>query len=405
MVTGSSGWLSKDLFALQQAGITQISTRCARPPACLNWSNLPRSIRELPPTCSSSGGQRAKPHAYRRVAQRRPHPAHHRTGLNARTDSREPLPDLLGSEGRHEQTLATDQDKSASSSIRPTGMTDVRTILLLTARGSTTISMPAVLLCRGGIMASNPLVPECKRMARGARPLDLPGSPDAVLNATIFSISVPFTATHRWQRRGAVGSPSRPRTAAASSCGNPWRKMPSTTGRLRASCGTKNFPGDVAHPHTIDLCCQRRYFVQGRGTRSRARGGNRRDQYCSAAQRVGRDAGDRREQRDVWTGNRFLQLTRLSPNGANRLRRGAGQLLLDPDMLNRLETAVHSQGSPAPGKDPTDSLLRWSMSQDRASQHGMELHSRKMLVPPCRGSRNDTSSKRSLKTWHCPGQS
>jgi CBS domain-containing protein len=95
----------------------------------------------------------------------------------------------LGSEGRFEQTLNTDQDNAIIFEV-PAGMTadQVREKLLPVARRiNETLALCGFPLCRGEIMASNPKwclsLEEWKRTFNGWIG---GGSPESLLNASIF---------------------------------------------------------------------------------------------------------------------------------------------------------------------------------------------------------------------------
>lgn len=103
---------------------------------------------------------------------------------------------VLGSQGRHEQTLLTDQDNGIIFTPRDPASTDaVREALLRGAkRVNQTLSNCGIPLCEGGIMGSNPrwclTLDEWKTQFR--RWLQVP-EPEAILNATIF-----FDLRHLW---------------------------------------------------------------------------------------------------------------------------------------------------------------------------------------------------------------
>jgi CBS domain-containing protein len=92
----------------------------------------------------------------------------------------------LGSQGRCEQTLATDQD-NAIVFADPGGMASVRRLLPLTQRVNEALDRCGYALCRGGVMAGNPqwCLSATQWRERFARWIDEP-DPQALLNATIF---------------------------------------------------------------------------------------------------------------------------------------------------------------------------------------------------------------------------
>jgi len=94
----------------------------------------------------------------------------------------------MGSEGRFEQTLSTDQDNGIIFHCRDLPAEEVRAALMPAARRvNEALAAAGLSLCRGGIMACNPRC--CLSLAewrhRFADWIDV-GDPDALLNATIF---------------------------------------------------------------------------------------------------------------------------------------------------------------------------------------------------------------------------
>jgi len=103
---------------------------------------------------------------------------------------------VMGSQGRHEQTLLTDQDNGIIFTPRDPAATDaVRNALLRGAqRVNQTLANCGIPLCEGGIMGGNPrwclTLEEWKAQFR--QWLHVP-EPEAILNATIF-----FDLRHLW---------------------------------------------------------------------------------------------------------------------------------------------------------------------------------------------------------------
>jgi CBS domain-containing protein len=94
----------------------------------------------------------------------------------------------LGSEGRHEQTFATDQDNAILFAAEPGEEEGLRQRLLPFARAvNETLDACGFPLCKGNIMASNPewCLAEAEWRERFGRWIRAP-LPDALLNATIF---------------------------------------------------------------------------------------------------------------------------------------------------------------------------------------------------------------------------
>jgi len=114
----------------------------------------------------------------------------------------------LGSEGRIEQTLNTDQDNGIIFAVPPGESADqVRSLLLpMAKRVNEVLAACSFPLCAGGVMASNPLwclsLEEWQHKFAGW--IDS-GTPEALLNATIFFDFRPLhgsaelaTALHDW---------------------------------------------------------------------------------------------------------------------------------------------------------------------------------------------------------------
>lgn len=105
----------------------------------------------------------------------------------------------MGSEGRFEQTLTTDQDNGIIFFCPGLPANEVRAALLPAARRiNEALAAAGFSLCRGGIMASNPQC--CLSLAewqhRFADWIDV-GDPNALLNATIFFDFRPIFGTER----------------------------------------------------------------------------------------------------------------------------------------------------------------------------------------------------------------
>jgi CBS domain-containing protein len=103
---------------------------------------------------------------------------------------------VMGSQGRHEQTLLTDQDNGIIFTPRDPAATEAvrETLLRAAKRVKQTLANCGIPLCEGGIMGGNPrwclTLNEWKTQFR--QWLQVP-EPDAILNATIF-----FDLRHLW---------------------------------------------------------------------------------------------------------------------------------------------------------------------------------------------------------------
>lgn len=108
-----------------------------------------------------------------------------------RRESDTALPDFcwiaLGSEGRHEQTLSTDQDNGIIFADCENKESVREQLLAFAQRANNALAQCGVPLCKGGIMAGNPQwclsLSEWKK--RFASWIEQPG-PEAILNSTIF---------------------------------------------------------------------------------------------------------------------------------------------------------------------------------------------------------------------------
>ena len=156
----------------------------------------------------------------------------------------------LGSEGRMEQTLATDQDNALIFAAADDAQRDA--LLAMALRVNQRLDACGFPLCRGGIMASNP---ECCLSLSGWQQqftqwIDH-GSPEALLHASIFFDFRALTGDaalaldlRAWLNRAAQKNPRFLHQMA----GNALRNRP-PLGVVRDFVLSE----DDAHPHTIDL--------------------------------------------------------------------------------------------------------------------------------------------------------
>ena len=156
----------------------------------------------------------------------------------------------LGSEGRMEQTLATDQDNALIFSAADTAQREA--LLAFALRVNRRLDACGFPLCRGDIMASNPKW--CLLLADWQQQFTQwidHGSPDALLHASIFFDFRPLTGDaalglelRAWLNRAAQRNPRFLHQMA----GNALRNRP-PLGLVRDFV----LSDSEAHPHTIDL--------------------------------------------------------------------------------------------------------------------------------------------------------
>ena len=156
----------------------------------------------------------------------------------------------LGSEGRMEQTLATDQDNALI--FAAANDTQRGALLAFALRVNERLAACGFPLCQGGIMASNPKW--CLSLAGWQQQFTQwidHGSPDALLNASIFFDFRPLAGDatlaldlRAWLNRAAQKNPRFLHQMA----GNALRNRP-PLGVVRDFVLSEN----ETHPHTIDL--------------------------------------------------------------------------------------------------------------------------------------------------------
>ena len=244
----------------------------------------------------------------------------------------------LGSEGRMEQTLATDQDNALIFSAADEAQREA--LLRFALRVNRRLAACGFPLCRGDIMASNPKW--CLSLAdwqwQFTQWIDH-GSPDALLHASIFfdfrplaGDAAPALALRAWLNRAAQKNPRFLHQMA----GNALRNRP-PLGLVRDFVLSEN----DAHPHTIDLKLNGAMsFVDAARIFALAAG----SPQTNTAKRL-RDAAHALNIPDTeladW--NRafhFLQLLRLRhQHGQQRLGQ-APDNHLDPDTLNPLDRRI-----------------------------------------------------------------
>lgn len=333
----------KDLFALQQAGIMQISLALREARGIPTLVELSRSIRELTGNLLQQGV--SAENLTRIVAtlndvlsQRVIELAVDAAGL--------PKADFcwisLGSEGRREQTLATDQDNGiifANPSDRDPDT--VRKILLPVARKiNADLDACGFPLCRGEIMAGNPrwcLSASEWRSEFSRWIFDI--DPQAVLNATIFFDFRPLCgrASLAEELRGWL-------TAAAADNQRFLRQLADNALSNRPPLGVlRDFAvsSDASHPHTINLKVNgatlyidaARVFALATGIADT----NTVQRLKGWAAKAGARAADGEAWADAFN---FVQLMRLRHQQAQIARGEPPDNHLDPDVLNPLDRRI-----------------------------------------------------------------
>ena len=248
----------------------------------------------------------------------------------------------LGSEGRHEQTLATDQDNGIIIADPAGGDPQrIRERLLPVARrindGLAACGFP---LCKGGIMAGNPRwclsLPEWKRTFSGWM---RDANPQALLDATIFFDFRPLAGPpelaeglRAWLAASARGQPLFLRCMAE----NALRNAP-PLGLLRDFA----LADHAGRPNTLDLKLNGATpFVDGARILSLATG----DSHTNTAERL-RAAGAARDlpsaEIEAWVeAFHFVQLLRLRVQQQRAKAGAAPDNLLDPGALNHLDRRI-----------------------------------------------------------------
>lgn len=244
----------------------------------------------------------------------------------------------LGSEGRMEQTLATDQDNALIFSAADDAQREA--LLRFALRVNKRLDACGFPLCRGDIMASNPKW--CLSLAEWQQQFTQwidHGSPDALLHASIFFDFRPLTGDaapalelRAWLNRAAQGNPRFLHQMA----GNALRNRP-PLGLVRDFVLSE----DDAHPHTIDLKLNGAMpFVDAARIFALAAG----SPQTNTAKRL-REAARALNIPDAeladW--NRafhFLQLLRLRHQHGQQRARQTPDNHLDPDTLNPLDRRI-----------------------------------------------------------------
>ena len=332
----------KDLFALQRVGLAQINAALneATEPAAL--AKVARDIREFSRNLLAQGVDARHLSEIisslndllsRRVFDLELHAA----GL----DAARLCWISLGSEGRHEQTLASDQD-NAIVFLDTAGDPDVMRKALhpVAQRINHTLDACGFALCRGGIMASNPRWCLSETEWRQTfRHWINEGDPHAVLNATIFFDFRPLSGEpalaeelRAWLTQEVVDNRRFLRLMAQNALQN---RPP--LGVVRDFTLT----ADSAHPGTIDLKVNgATLYIDAARVCALASGGKQ----TNTARRLEQWATVRHiaaAHVDAWVGGfHFLQLVRLRHQQQQVARGEAPDNFINPAQLNDLDRRI-----------------------------------------------------------------
>jgi CBS domain-containing protein len=242
----------KDIFALRRLSVEGITSAIARSEAPSHLPALALDIGDLAHSLLAQGMDAENLTAIISSLNDR---------LTERIIALESEPDLrlaglrwcwmaLGSEGRMEQTLATDQDNALIYEAASDAQRDA--LLAFAQRVNARLVACGFPLCRGGIMAGNPqwCLPAAGWQRQFADWIDH-GSPEALLKASIFFDFRPLAgdAALAYDLRAWL-------TATARKNPRFLHQMAGNALRNRPPLGVvRDFvlSGDDAHPHTLDL--------------------------------------------------------------------------------------------------------------------------------------------------------
>ncbi|MDT3707086.1 MAG: DUF294 nucleotidyltransferase-like domain-containing protein [Thiobacillus sp.] len=244
----------------------------------------------------------------------------------------------LGSEGRMEQTLATDQDNALIFDAADDVQRDA--LLAFALRVNNRLDACGFPLCKGGVMASNPkwCLPAAGWQQQFSQWIDH-GSPEALLNASIFFDFRPLAGDaalaldlRAWLNRTASKNPRFLHQLA----GNALRNRP-PLGVVRDFVLSE----DDAHPHTLDLKLNGATpFVDAARIFALAAGSpqtNTAKRLRAAAQALNLPDN---ELADWNRGFHFLQLLRLRHQHGQQRAGQPPDNHLDPDTLNPLDRRI-----------------------------------------------------------------
>ena len=246
----------------------------------------------------------------------------------------------LGSEGRGEQTLVTDQDNAIVFADGPDAAARRGALLPLAERVNRALDRSGYPLCRGEVMASNPrwCLPYAEWQQQFADWVDRP-EPPALLNATIF---FDFRAIHGERR--LVADLRAWLAAQAQDRGSFLLLMAHNALQNQPPLGlVRDFvlASGGEHPDTLDLKVNGvQPFVEAARVYALASGvtaTNSLERFAAA----GRSRGIPAVEIDAWReAFRFIQLLRLRLNAAQRARGEPLHNHLNPATLNELERRI-----------------------------------------------------------------
>lgn len=248
----------------------------------------------------------------------------------------------LGSEGRMEQTLATDQDNALIfTTTNDSEREDVRAQLLAAAqRINQSLDTCGFPLCKGGIMASNPkwCLSEAEWRAQFSRWIDA-GGPEELLNASIFFDFRPLYGEEALAVNLRAWLASQIRS-------NPRFLKQMTQNALRNAPPlglVRDFvlSDDAAHPHTLDLKLNGTTpFVDGARILALATGQLATDTTRRLIQ-SGRDLHIPDDEIRSWVqAFHFIQLLRLRHQHTQQRHGLEPDNFLDPDTLSVLDRRI-----------------------------------------------------------------
>ncbi len=248
----------------------------------------------------------------------------------------------FGSEGRHEQTLSTDQDNgiiyALPAGAEPEGCKQA--ILKFARAVNEDLAACGFPLCKGNIMASNPEL--CLTLEQWQRRfaawIDEP-DPQALLNATIFFDFRPLYGNEEWSNRLRAHLFARAKDNSAflrMMAGNALSAQP-PLGRIRDFVTDD----DPKHPGTIDLKkVGARLFVDAARILS-LRTGIASSSTVQRLRQAGKKLGVAADETSaVIEGFNFIQLLRLRSQHLETEHDAPGDNRVNPDRLNELDRRI-----------------------------------------------------------------
>ena len=248
----------------------------------------------------------------------------------------------FGSEGRHEQTLSTDQDNGIIYAVPDGADSDAlkQQILSFARAVNEDLAACGFPLCKGNIMASNPDL--CLTLEQWQRRfvawINEP-DPQALLNATIFFDFRALYGNELWSDQLRTYLLSRARDNSAflrMMAGNALSAQP-PLGRIRDFVTDD----DPVHPGTIDLKkVGARLFVDAARILS-LRTGVAASSTVERLRQAGRKIGIATDETSaVIEGFNFIQLLRLRSQHLDTEHDAPGDNRVNPDRLNELDRRI-----------------------------------------------------------------